>query len=201
MCAWMGREKEHKEEISRRLERRDFLGPMTSLSLSLEMEDSYSREAGPVNLWEGKQLKALTSSFPTPAPRTLPGEDLPRSGEGCPTSGRPDMWESHSGSPQREPNACSLLGLPAFRCSAVLRPGHACVQGKPLKFTWRKKHAEFPWRRRGSQVVPCGQADTPGLQLYPCSSFGPDEFHRVSGCSLVGEGIAGSQVTWWPSRT
>ena len=105
-------------------------------------------------------------------------------------------WES-----QREPNARPLPGLLAFRYSAVLRPGHACVRGKPLKFAWRKKHAEFPWRRRDSQVVPCGQADTPRLQLYPGSSFGPDEFHRVSGCSLVGERIARSWVTWWPSGT
>jgi len=40
MCEWMGREKEHKDKISRRLERSDFFGPMASLSLSLEMEDS-----------------------------------------------------------------------------------------------------------------------------------------------------------------
>lgn len=38
MCEWMGREKEHKD--STRLERSDFFGPMASLSLSLEMEDS-----------------------------------------------------------------------------------------------------------------------------------------------------------------
>lgn len=27
--------------------------------------------------------------------------------------------------------------------------------------------------------------DAPGLQLYPGSSFGPNEFHRVSGCSVA----------------
>lgn len=86
-------------------------------------------------------------------------------------------------------------GLPAFRCCAVLRPGHACRGGKRLKRTWRKNHARFPQRRCGPRAVPSGQANAPGLQLCPSSSFGPDEFHRVSGCSRVGGRLAGSQVT------
>lgn len=68
MCAWMGREKEHKEEISRRLERRDFLGPMTSLSLSLEMEDSIFMRGWPNKPLGRKTAKGLDFLFPYPCP-------------------------------------------------------------------------------------------------------------------------------------
>lgn len=60
------------------------------------------------------------------------------------------------------------------------------------KVRLEEEACRVPLEERGSQVVPCGRADTPGLQLYPGSSFGPDEFHRVSGCSLVGGRIARS---------
>lgn len=52
----------------------------------------------------------------------------------------------------------------------------------------------MPW------PVPCGQVDTPGLQFYYGSSFGPNEFHRVSGCSLTEGGGGGGRLSrvWGP---
>ncbi|KAG8515671.1 Carboxypeptidase A1, partial [Galemys pyrenaicus] len=63
---------------------------------------------------------------------------------------------------------------------AVLSQGldHGCVPGKPLKLTWRKKHAGHPWTRPGAWPGPNEQADAPGLQLSPSGSLGPDELHR-----------------------
>lgn len=76
MCEWMGREKEHKEEISRRLERSDFLGPMTSLSLSLEMEDSIFTRGWPSKPLGRKTAKGLDFLFPYPCPLHLPRRGL-----------------------------------------------------------------------------------------------------------------------------
>lgn len=132
MCEWMGREKEHKEEISRRLERAISLGLWLLSAFLCRWRIRYSARGWPSKPLGRKTAKGLDFLFPYPAPCTFPGEDLPRSGKRHPTSGRPDMWESHTGSP-REPNARPLPGLPAFGCSAVLRPAHACVRGKPLR--------------------------------------------------------------------
>lgn len=76
-------------------------------------------------------------------------------------------------------NAHSRAGAAGLRCCALLRPGPCLGAKKVLEASWRQKHAGSPRRRDR-------QADTPGLQLYPGSSLEPNEFHRVSGCSLAG---------------
>lgn len=99
-----------QRKIRKREERSGFLWPLASLIFLWRWRIRCSREAGPANLWGGKQLKALSSSFSS-FPPLLPfsGEDSPRSGEGRPSSPRPGVWESHAGSPQREPNAHSRV--------------------------------------------------------------------------------------------
>lgn len=55
-----------------------------------------------------------------------------------------------------------------------------------MKFSWRKKYAGRPRRRNRPLAVPCGHTDTSDLRLHPGCSLGPNEFHRVSGCCLLG---------------
>jgi hypothetical protein len=65
-----------------------------------------------------------------------------------------------------------------------------------LTLVWKEKHAGHPKRRTSPWAVPSGQTDTSVLQLYLGCSLGPSEFHRVSGCFLVGGGEAGWEKTY-----
>lgn len=130
------------------------------------------------------------SLFPLP----FPGEDLPRSGKRHLSSPNTSVW---LGLPGESLTPILRPGLPASRCCAGLRLGHAC---KPLKLAWRREHAGHPGRRLGPWAARCGQSDAPDLQLYPGSSGGPNEFHRVSGCSVAEGRTARRSLGDWVSQ-
>lgn len=108
-CEWMGRAKDCQKEKSsmRRKERSDFLGPLAVLIFPGDGGFDVPQRLARQTSREERKPRALSSSFPLSSSQE--GNCL-AVGRGGPSSPQALRVESHAGSSQREPNACSQAG-------------------------------------------------------------------------------------------